>query len=84
MAVRAGFYYSDLGLEDPVGEAVTEKFYTFGLGLPIKWSAGRLDLAFAIGQRGTLSNNPFKENIARFTASVTVGERWFLRNPSGR
>lgn len=84
VALRAGFYYSNLGLEDPVGESVTEKFVTFGLGLPIKWSAGRIDLSVALGQRGTLSKNPFKENVARVSATVTVGERWFFRKPAGR
>lgn len=84
MAVRAGFYYSNLGLEDPFGESVTEKFITFGFGLPLKWRAGRIDLSLAVGQRGTLSKNPFKENVARVSATVTVGERWFFRKPSGR
>ena len=84
MAFRAGFYYNNLGLEDPIGEAVTEKFFTFGLGLPIKWNAGRVDLSFAFGQRGNLSSNPFKENVGKFGISVTVGERWFLRKESGR
>jgi len=84
MAVRAGFYFADLGLEDPVGDSVTERFFTFGLGIPIKWNAGRIDLSFEVGQRGTLSNNPMEENIVRVSAGITVGERWFLRRESGR
>ncbi len=79
MAVRTGIYYKILGLEEPVGQKVTELFGTIGLGLPIKWSAGRLDLAFEAGKRGSSSTNPFRENVIRLTGSITVGERWFLR-----
>ncbi len=77
--MRAGIYYKILGLEEPVGEKVTEIFATIGLGLPIKWSAGRLDLALETGRRGSSSQNPFRENVIRFTGSITVGEKWFLR-----
>ncbi len=79
MAVRAGVYYKNLGLEDPVDEDVTEIFGTVGLGIPIKWSAGRLDLALEVGRRGSSSKNPFRENVIRFSGSITVGERWFQR-----
>ncbi|MFQ5823620.1 MAG: hypothetical protein ACE5JB_06155 [bacterium] len=79
MAFRAGIFYRDLGLEDPAGEKVTELFGTLGLGLPIKWSAGRIDLALEGGRRGSLPSNPFRETIVRITGSITVGERWFYR-----
>jgi len=75
---RAGFYYHDLGLELPAGESVTEIFGTVGLGLPIKWSAAKINLALEAGQRGS-SANLFTEKIIRFSANITVGERWFVR-----
>lgn len=75
---RAGFYYNDLGLELPAGERVTEIFGTVGLGLPIKWSAAQINLALEAGQRGS-SDNLFTEKIIRFSANITVGERWFVR-----
>ena len=78
-AFRLGFYYRDLGLEDPVGESVTEVFGTVGLGFPLRWTASRVDLGLEIGKRGSLDSNPIKEKILRFTASVTVGEGWFFR-----
>jgi hypothetical protein len=40
---------------------------------------GKLDLAFAYGQRGNLANNFVKENFFYMMASVTGGERWFVR-----
>ncbi|MCG8604747.1 hypothetical protein MJD09_07095, partial [bacterium] len=79
VAYRAGFYYKDMGLEDPLGEKVTEFLGSLGLGLPVKWSAARIDLALEAGRRGSMSKNPFRENIIRFTATVSVGERWFFR-----
>ncbi|MFQ5602880.1 MAG: hypothetical protein ACE5HS_06385 [bacterium] len=79
VAYRLGFYYHDLGLEEASGEKVTEIFGSIGLGLPIKWSAARIDLALEAGRRGSLSRNTFKESIIRITGSVSVGERWFYR-----
>jgi hypothetical protein len=79
VAVRAGFYYHDLGLVEESGQKVTETFGSFGLGLPIKWAAAKLDLALEAGRRGSLDRNSFRETVVRFTASVTVGELWFYR-----
>lgn len=79
IAYRAGFYYQDLGLEYPAGEPVKEIFGTVGLGLPIKWAAGRLDFALEFGRRGSTPDNPFKETVIKFTGSVTAGEKWFFR-----
>ncbi len=79
MSFRAGVTYRDLGLEKPVGERVTELFGTVGLGVPIKWSAARLDLGFEAGQRGALPENPIRERFVRLAVSITAGERWFYR-----
>ncbi|MFQ5640628.1 MAG: hypothetical protein ACE5IR_21830, partial [bacterium] len=79
VAYRAGFFYRDLGLEMPEGEKVTEFFGSIGIGIPIKWSAARLDLALEFGRRGNVSRNPVRENIIRLTGSVAVGNRWFYR-----
>jgi hypothetical protein len=79
MAIRLGFFYRDLGLEDPIGEKVIEKFGTIGLGMPIRWGLGRIDLALEVGRRGSISKNPFQETVIRVTGSVSVGERWFFR-----
>lgn len=79
MSIRAGLFYHDLGIEDPIGEKVTELFGTIGLGLPVKWTAGRVDLSLEIGRRGSMSHNPFQEDIIRISGSVTMGERWFVR-----
>jgi hypothetical protein len=79
VAYRAGFYYRDLGLEVPLGEKVTEWFLTFGMGMPLKWAASRMDLAFEFGKRGSSDRNPVEETVSRLSISFTVGERWFAR-----
>jgi len=81
VAYRAGFYYSDLGLEYPAGEKVTEIFGTVGLGLPIKWNAARLDLSLELGRRGSRPGNPFEETVVKLTGTVTAGQKWFFRGP---
>jgi len=79
VAYKAGFFYRDLGIEDPIGKKVTELFGTIGIGFPIKWSAAKIDLALEAGRRGSLSSNPIKESIIRVSGTITVGERWFYR-----
>lgn len=79
VAYRAGFFYRDLGIEDPIGERVTEFFGSIGLGLPVRWRAGRIDLALEGGRRGSLSSNPIRETVVRVSASISVGQKWFYR-----
>jgi long-subunit fatty acid transport protein len=79
VAYRAGFYHRDLGLELPAGEKVAEWFVTFGLGMPLKWAASRMDLAFELGKRGSADKNPVEETVSRLSISLTVGEKWFTR-----
>ncbi len=78
-SVRAGISYRDLGIEQPTGQKVTELFGSVGLGIPIKWRAARLDMAFEVGQRGSLPDNPIRERIVRVAVTITAGERWFYR-----
>lgn len=76
---RAGLFYRDLGIEQPVGQSVTEFFGTVGLGVPIKARAARIDLALEIGKRGSVPDNPIEESVIRFRTTVTAGELWFVR-----
>lgn len=79
VSYRAGFSFKDTGIEDPVNQRITEFFGTVGVGLPVKWSAARIDLGLQAGRRGSISKNPFRETIVRFTATISVAERWFFR-----
>ncbi len=76
--LRAGYFYKQLPGKFG-SEPIHEQGISFGFGLPFFFSMGKLDLAFAYGQRGNLSNNFVKENFFHIMASVTGGERWFVR-----
>ncbi len=77
-AYRVGFQYRDLGLEAPAGEKVTEWAATVGIGLPIKWSAARIDLALQAGKRGS-PRNLYEETFIRLYGGITLGNKWFQR-----
>ncbi|MEG8947264.1 hypothetical protein [Rosettibacter firmus] len=49
-----------------------------GLSLPLGFES-TLDLAFQFGKRGTTENNLLKENIYKFSVTLSLGELWFLR-----
>jgi hypothetical protein len=51
---------------------------TFGSTLPIS-NISNVNLAFEVGQRGTLLNNLVQENYLNFNLSFTFNDRWFLR-----
>jgi len=51
---------------------------TFGSTLPIS-NISNINLAFEVGQRGTLINNLVQENYLNFNLSFTFNDRWFLR-----
>jgi hypothetical protein len=51
---------------------------TFGSSLPIS-NISNMNLAFEVGQRGTLLDNLVQENYLNFNLSFTFNDRWFLR-----
>jgi hypothetical protein len=51
---------------------------TFGTTLPIT-KISNINLAFEVGQRGTLLNSLVQENYLNFNLSFTFNDRWFLR-----
>ncbi|MCG8474947.1 MAG: hypothetical protein MI784_05665 [Cytophagales bacterium] len=51
---------------------------TAGFSMPIKYSS--LDFAFIFGQRGTLSNDTYKETYFQLKLGVTFGDpSWFIK-----
>lgn len=52
---------------------------SFGFGLPLKRSKTAINLAFEMGQRGTIENELIKENFGRISLCLSVYERWFLK-----
>lgn len=52
-------------------------FYT-GFAVPLGFD-NTLDFAFQYGKRGTTENNLLKENIYKFSITLSIGEFWFIR-----
>jgi hypothetical protein len=79
IAYRVGFSYEPYFYIDPEQKTLAEQWITMGLGLPLIFNVAQLDLAFGLGRRGSLETNGLSENLFRISASITGGERWFLR-----
>lgn len=62
----------------PNGEAVNAWALTAGLGIPVSADT-RLNLALEYGSRGSTERGMIKDNILRFSASITLSELWFSR-----
>jgi long-subunit fatty acid transport protein len=60
------------------GNSINSFGITFGTSLPIS-NISNANLAFEVGQRGTLLNNLVQENYLNFNLSFTFNDRWFLR-----
>ncbi len=58
---------------------ITYTAFTFGASLPFKKSTDRIQTAIEIGARGTKSNNLLKENFVRFSISMSLNDRWFVK-----
>ncbi len=76
---RAGISYSTLYYQYPVGETVNDYSASLGLGIPLKHSLSRLDLAFTLGMRGDLSKNDAQELYYSLGFYVNTGEKWFVK-----
>jgi hypothetical protein len=76
---RFGFRYGQTYLN--LRETSIDEFgISFGLGLPIRRSRTTLNFAAEIGKRGTTRNDLIQENFVRFTFSVNVNEKWFVKS----
>ena len=62
----------------PGGEPVNAWAVTVGAGIPVSADT-RLNLAVEYGSRGTTGKSMIKDNILRFSASLTISELWFQR-----
>ena len=79
LAYRAGVNYCNHYYQYPDGKTVGEVSLSLGLGIPLKESNGRVDLAFSFGKRGDLNTNQAEELFLNFGAYINTGEKWFVR-----
>ena len=76
-AFRLGFLYQAT-YYSPNGEPINAWAVTAGLGIPVSLDT-HLNLALEYGSRGTLNQGLILDHILRFSASLTISERWFIR-----
>ena len=77
VSYRLGFTFSPT-YYSPGGKGIDEWFATAGASLPLG-GENRLHLAVEYGRRGTTNNNLIQDSILRVSASVCIGEVWFMR-----
>lgn len=57
---------------------IADKGVNFGLGIPTK-NGTKINIAFGIGQKGTIENNLIKENYYTINLNFNLVDRWFVR-----
>lgn len=77
IAYRFGAMYHQTYIA-PNGDPINAWAVTAGLGIPVSADT-RLNLAIEYGSRGTTDKNLIRDNIIRFSASLTISELWFQR-----
>lgn len=82
-AYRLGFYRDNLYVSPVENQEIFVTAMTGGLGLPTLFSGTRLDLSFEIGTRGTTSANLIRDRFIGVSATLNVGERWFIKRKLG-
>jgi len=75
---RIGGHYSNTYLQLN-GTQLTDFGISFGLGLPLRGSRSIFNIAFEMGQRGTLDNNLIKEKYGILSFSFTLYDFWFVQ-----
>lgn len=77
VAYRLGGHYRNLPFAVN-GQQISEFGIDFGLSLPVS-NLSSINLAFEVGNRGTIEQGLIRENYARATLGVTFNDRWFIR-----
>ncbi len=72
--LRAGFYQEPWHYVDAGGKPIVDRFITCGAGLPFAKQAGRLDVSFEWGVRGSLDDHGARERVARLGIGLTLRE----------
>jgi hypothetical protein len=76
---RGGLYYNQMPFIIH-NNRLNDFGINFGASFPVNKNLSNINVAFAIGQRGTTSNNLIKEQYIRFNLGFTLSDRWFIKN----
>ncbi len=80
---RIGFYRDQLYVSPVTDREVTVSAITGGLGLPTLFMGTRIDLSFEIGTRGSINYNLIRDRFIGVSATLNIGERWFVKRKLG-
>lgn len=75
---RLGVYYDQAYVSPSQDVDLNTIALTGGFSFPTMLPGSRFDLNFEIGRRGTTSHNLVQDLFYGFSATLNVGERWFL------
>ena len=83
IAYRLGFYVDGAYVTPATGQSITAQAITAGVSLPTMFGGTRVDLNLQVGRRGSASGVLVQDRFVTFSATVNVGERWFLKRRLG-
>lgn len=75
---RVGARY-DSGYITYKNVAVNDLRFTLGMGMPLRNSLSTVNVAFEIGNRGTLSRGLMDENYSKITLTFSFHDYWFMK-----
>ncbi len=83
IAYRLGFFVDDAYIRPAEGQSITTQAVTAGASLPTLFGGTRLDLNVQVGQRGSASGILVRERFVTISATLNIGERWFVKRRLG-
>jgi len=83
VAYRLGFYYDQAYVAPVSGIDLNTLALTGGFSLPTLLSGTRLDVNVEVGTRGTTDRNLVRDRFFGISATLNIGERWFLKRKLG-
>ena len=82
-AYRLGVYRDKLYVSPVANRNVMVTAITGGFGLPTLFLGTRLDISFEIGTRGATDYNLIRDRFIGVSATLNIGERWFVKRRLG-
>lgn len=83
VAYRIGFYRDNLYVSPIPGTDIAVTAITGGFGLPTLFFGTRVDITFEVGTRGSTNQNLIRDRFIGVSATLNVGERWFVKRRLG-
>ena len=82
-AYRLGFYRDKSYVSPIAGRDIVITAITGGIGLPTLFFGTRVDLSVEVGTRGSTNDNLIRDRFISVSATLNIGERWFVKRKLG-